>query len=161
MDYPRAATFAVAGVVVAAALVSGPLVPGVTLTSERDVTYGGGNATVASVSLPDRATLDSGSYGQDGYYLAVPPATVRFAALDGSPSVTYRLQIPDLGYARSTVHFLTGDVGGSYEATLRPDNLATETVRRDRYEGTVSVVVEDDAGRRRVAAGNVTVEVIE
>ncbi|GGN86720.1 hypothetical protein [Haloarcula pellucida] len=160
MDYARAVVLGVASVVVVTALVSGPLVPGVSLTQERDVAYGTGNVTVAEVQFPDRVTIERASFGQDGYYLTVPPATVRFSTLSGSPTMVYRLAIDELGYTRSTVHFLSESVGERYEATIQSDSFDENELTNETYHGTVGVVVEDSRSRRVVAERAVTVEVV-
>ncbi|WP_254274019.1 hypothetical protein [Haloarcula marina] len=161
MDYSRAAVLGVAIVVLVTAAVSGPLVPGVTLTTERSVAYGEGTANVSSATLPDRATLERGSFGQRGYYLTVPPGTVQFDALTGTPMLVYRLNIDDIGYTRSTVHFLDASVAERYEVTMDADNFAPERIDRQTYRGTIGVVVEDSRSRRLVAERNLTVEVDE
>ncbi|MBX0321559.1 hypothetical protein EGH21_00810 [Halomicroarcula sp. F13] len=160
MDYQRAIVLGVASVVVVTAVVSGPLVPGVTLTQEHDVAYGEGNATVAGVQFPDRVTVERASYGQEGYYLDIPPATVQFTSLSGSPTVTYRLSVAELGYSRSTVHFLDDGVGKRFEVTLQADSFGADELSRESYAGTLDVVVDDARSRRVVGQRNVTVEVV-
>ncbi|MBX0293849.1 hypothetical protein [Haloarcula nitratireducens] len=158
MGYLRALLFGVTGIVLVTAVASGPLVPGVSITSARETTYGEGNATVESVTLPETVTLEAGSFGQQGHYLTVPPSTVQFSELSGSPILTYRLQIGELNYTRSTVHFLQSPTE-RYEATMESDNVDLGERPCDSYIGVLSVHVEDDAGRRTVATQNVTIEV--
>lgn len=157
----RAVVWGVATLVVATVLVSGPLVPGVSVATEPEpVDYGEGNATVAEVTLPATATVEDADYGAANYQLTVPAATVRFATLTGHPTLSYSLAIPTLNYSRTTTHFLDSS-HTRFEATLQSDTLDSDRVSRDRYRARLSVVLRDSGGGRMVAQRNVTVEVAE
>ena len=107
MEQTRAVTIVVTAIILGVTLLSGPLIPGVTVAQEPEpLTLETGNSTIANVQLPDRATLECGSYGAANYYIRVPPAIVQFETLEGNPTLVYKLRIDDLGYARTTNHFL-------------------------------------------------------
>ncbi|MFC6973973.1 hypothetical protein ACFQL1_03695 [Halomicroarcula sp. GCM10025709] len=161
MDATRGVVVAVGALVVVTALVSGPLVPGLSLTNAQQPAYGEGTATVASVEFPERATIERGGFGSESDYLVVPPATVRFGTFDGAPVLTYKIEIPALNYSRGTTHFLSPDTGTRYEATLRSDSLAELPDERTAFDARLSVWIEDTDGRSRVATQNTTVEVVE
>lgn len=160
MDYGRGVVFGTIGVILVTTLVSGPLVPGVSLTSEPErQSFGQGNATVAEVTLPATATFERANFGAENYHLTVPPTTVRFETLDGSPTLTYRLTIVALDYTRTTTHFLGPSTGERYRLTMRSDTFSLEAINQSSYDGQLSVVKRDSAGESVAAARNVTIEV--
>lgn len=161
MEYTRGVVAAVATVVVVTALLSGPLGPGISFTETPTVTYGEGNVTVSSASLPETAAFERGSYGSDRYHLTVPATSIEFTALDGGPILAYRIQIDSLNYSRSTTHFLDESITSPYELTMQSDDFEARQIQQDAYNGTVSVVVRDSAGERIVAERAITVEVAE
>jgi hypothetical protein len=161
MNTTRGVVAAVGTLIVVTALISGPLIPGVTLMGTQQPTYGEGNATVASVEFPERATIERGGFGSESDYLVVPPATVHFEAFDGTPVLTYKIEIPALNYSRGTTHFLSPDTGARYEATLRSDSLDGLPEQPTQFDATLSVWIEASDGRSRVAEQNTTVEVVE
>lgn len=162
MAYGREVVAGVAVVIVLTAFLSGPLVPGIDLTNEpRSITYGEGNATITTVSLPERATIERASYGAKNYHLTLPPASVELAAIRGGPTLTYRLEIPALNYTRTTTHFIDDRVGSRYELTMQADTFSITEITAPRYEGTVSVVKRDSSGETVVEAQSITIEVRE
>ena len=162
MAYGRGVVLGVAGVVLLTALVSGPLVPGVTLTAETDQTaYGVGNATVTDVELPRTATIERASYGAENYHLTVPPATVRFANIAGQPTLSYRLTVEVLDYVRTTTTFLDESNVPSYRLSMRSDTFSLDEISKTEYDARVSVVKRDSAGEAIVGARNITIRVEE
>lgn len=161
MDAARGTAVAVGTLIVVTALVSGPLVPGITLTDTQRPAYGEGTATVASVEFPERATIEQGGFGSESNYLVVPPATVEFETFEGAPVLTYKIEIPTLNYSRGTTHFLSPDTGPQYEATLQSDSLDRLPAQRTEFDATLSIWIEASDGRSRVARQNTTVEVVE
>ncbi|MBV0900949.1 hypothetical protein [Haloarcula salina] len=162
MDVTRGVVAVVTLIIVGVTLLSGPLVPGVTLASEPEpLTLETGTVTVGDARLPANATLEKGAYGAASYYLDVPPATVQLSSLDGNPTLVYRFAIDELGYTRTTNHFLNDDTAETYELTLASDTFEADEIDRERYDGTVSVSKRDGEGHAEVASRNVTVRVIE
>lgn len=160
MERTRAVTTAVTAAILGVTLLSGPLVPGVTVAQEPDpLTLETGNSTVADAQLPDRATLERGSYGAANYYIRVPPATVRFATLEGNPTLVYELKISELGYTRTTNHFLNASSGNPYELTLRSDTFDESEITNETYGGSLTVIKRDDSGHNVIESQNITVEV--
>jgi hypothetical protein len=152
----------VGAIILGITLLSGPLVPGVTLASEPEpVALETGNVTVSAVEMPDQVTLEAGSYGAASYYLDTPPARVQFSNLTGRPTLVYELTIEELSYTRTTNHFLDGSVGDTYELTLASDTFTEGEIERERYNGTVTVSKRDGAGHGVVATHNVTIPVVE
>lgn len=162
MDVIRGIVAGVTLVIVGVTLLSGPLAPGVTLASEPEpLTLETGSITVTDAQLPANASLEKGAYGASNYYLDVPPATVRLSSIDGNPTLVYRFTIDELGYTRTTNHFLTADTDETYELTLASDTFEADEIDRERYDGVVSVSKRDDDGHAEIATRNVTVTVVE
>jgi hypothetical protein len=160
MDRGRAAVYAAAGIILGVTLLSGPAIGLVDLTTPRyDMSgLGEGSAAVDEVELPSSVALDRG-YQSQSYYLTVPDARVRFAAVEGKPTVAYGVDIPALGYSRSTTHFLRDGTDGWTSLSLRQDTLADGRVDAERYDGRLSLVLRDSDGRTVVANRTVPVEV--
>ncbi|GCF12967.1 hypothetical protein Harman_09020 [Haloarcula mannanilytica] len=162
MEQTRAVITGVTSVMLAVTLLSGPLVPSVTLASEPEpVALETGNVTVSAVEMPDTVTLEAGSYGAASYYLNAPPIHVQFSNRTGRPTLVYELTIEELGYSRTTNHFLDESTGDAYELTLASDTFTDAEIQREQYNGTVTVSKRDDAGHGVVATRNVTISVIE
>jgi len=162
MDKTRAIITCVTATILGVTLLSGPLVPGVTLASEPDsVALESGNVTVSAVEMPDSVTLEAGSYGAASYYLDAPPAHVQFSNLSGRPTLVYELTIEELGYSRTTNHFLDDSTGDAYELTLASDTFTDGKIERKQYNGTVTISKRDGAGHSVVATRNVTISVVE
>ena len=162
MQRTRAVTTSVIAVILGATLLSGPLVPGVTLASEpKPVALETGNVTVSMVEISGDVTLEAGSYGAASYYLDAPPARLHFSNLRGRPTLVYELTIEDLGYTRTTNHFLDDSTGDTYDLTLASDTFTDGEIERERYNGTVTVSKRDGAGHGVVATRNVTISVVE
>ncbi|MDT3434519.1 hypothetical protein [Haloarcula sp. 1CSR25-25] len=162
MERTRAVSTSAIAIILGVTLLSGPLVPGVTLASEPEpVALQTGNVTVSVIEMPERVTLEAGSYGAASYYLDAPPARVHFTNLRGQPTLVYELTIEDLGYTRTTNHFLDESTGDTYDLTLASDTFTDEEIERARYNGTVTVSKRDGAGHGVVATRNVTISVVE
>ncbi|WP_336337883.1 hypothetical protein [Haloarcula brevis] len=162
MEKTRAVVTSVAAVILVITLLSGPLVPGVTVASEpAPVELETGNVTVSAVEMPSQVTLEGGSYGAASYYLDAPPVRVQFSKLTGRPTLVYELRIEELSYSRTTNHFLDDSTGDTYDLTLASDTFTEGEIDRDQYNGTVTVRKRDGAGHGVVAARNVTIPVVE
>ncbi|KAA9398759.1 hypothetical protein Har1130_11135 [Haloarcula sp. CBA1130] len=162
MERMRAVITSVIAIILGVTLLSGPLVPGVTLATEPEpVALETGNVTVSEVEMPEKVTLEKGSYGAANYYLDSPPAHVHFSNLTGRPTLVYELTIEELGYARTTNHFLDESTGNAYELTLASDTFTDGEIKRDQYNGTVTISKRDSSGHGVVATRNVTISVVE
>ncbi|NHX39088.1 MULTISPECIES: hypothetical protein [Haloarcula] len=162
MERTRAVVTSVTAIILGVTLLSGPLVPGVTLASEPEsVALESGNVTVSTVEMPDEVTIEKGSYGAASYYLNVPPVRIQFANLTGRPTLVYKLTIEELGYTRTTNHFLDDSTGDTYDLTLASDTFTDGEIERKQYNGTMTVSKRDGAGHGVVATRNVTVAVVE
>lgn len=162
MDTSRAIGWGVVAVVAATALLSGPLVPGIDLTTARETpAYGNGSATVDGADLPDAGRLTGGRYGTTEYSLEVPPATLNLTAVRGYPVATYRVRVPALSYTRTTTTFLSPDDAGRTPLTLEPGPVDAAVVGYGPYEAQVTVTLRGDGSERVIADGTVRVEVSE
>jgi len=162
MDAERATVWSVVGLVVVTTLLSGPLVGAVDLTTEPDrPALGSGSVSVASVSLPEQATLSAGRFGADEYTLRVPDATAEITAIDGRPILVYTLSIPVRGYTRSTTHFLAAHHTGTFTLSIADDGFEPSTVTRSEYDGRLQVVARANESERVVANRTITVAVVE
>lgn len=162
MERTRAVITSVIAIILGVTLLSGPLVPGVTLASEPDpVALESGNVTVSAVEMPEEVTLEKGSYGAASYYLNAPPVRIQFSNRTGRPTLVYELTIDELSYTRTTNHFLDDSTGDTYELTLASDTFTDAEIERERYNGTVTVSKRDGSGHGVVATRNVTISVVE
>ncbi|AAV48192.1 unknown [Haloarcula marismortui ATCC 43049] len=162
MERARAVITSVIAIILGVTLLSGPLVPSVTLASEPEsVALESGNVTVSTVEMPEEVTIEKGSYGAASYYLDAPPVRIHFANLTGRPTLVYKLTIEELGYTRTTNHFLDDSAGDTYALTLASDTFTDEEIEREQYNGTVTVSKRDEAGHGVVATRNITISVVE
>lgn len=162
MERTRAVITSVIAIILGVTLLSGPLVPGVTLATEPEpVALESGNVTVSTVEMPDEVTLEKGSYGAASYYLDARPVRIQFANLTGRPTLVYRLTIEELGYTRTTNHFLDDSTSDTYDLTLASDTFTDGEIERKQYTGTVIVSKRDGAGHGVVATRNITISVVE
>lgn len=162
MERTRAVITSVIAIMLGVTLLSGPLVPGVTLASEPEpVALETGNVTVSAVEMPEGVTLEKGSYGAASYYLNAPPVRIQFSNRTGRPTLVYELTIDELSYTRTTNHFLDDSTGDTYELTLASDTFTDGEIERERYNGTVTVSKRDGSGHGVVATRNVTISVVE
>ena len=162
MERTRAVIISVTAIILGVTLLSGPLIPGVTLATEPEpVALETGNVTVSTVEMPDEVTLEKGSYGAASYYLDAPPVRIQFANRTGRPTLVYKLTIEELGYTRTTNHFLDDSTGDTYDLTLASDTFTDAEIERERYNGTVTVSKRDGSGHGVVATRNVTISVVE
>lgn len=161
MDVSKVAVYGTVAVIVATTLVSGPLVDAVDFTQERDETFdpNTGGATVTVLSTPDRARLDRGSFGAGAYYLQVPDATVRIADVSGQPILAYKIRIPELGYTRSTAHFIDEDNEGRMAVSIESDALPPDEIDRESYSGELLVVLRAGGSDEVLSRGPIPVDV--
>ncbi|WP_367175893.1 hypothetical protein [Haloarcula rubripromontorii] len=162
MEKTRAVIISVIAIILGVTLLSGPLAPGVTLATEPEpVALESGNVTVSEVEMPEKVTIEKGSYGAASYYLDAPPVRIQFANRTGRPTLVYELTIEELGYTRTTNHFLDDSTGDTYDLTLASDTFTGGEIEHEKYNGTVTVSKRDGAGHGVVATRNVTISVVE
>jgi hypothetical protein len=158
MDFGSSVPYVAAAVILLGTLASGPLALA-DRPADQTTEVGAGSVTVSEVTLPESADLRQGRYGEDSFYLRVPDATIRFEGVAGRPVLTYKLEIPDLGYSRETAFFLGPDTGDRMELSLERDQIAPDRIENDSYAGTLRVVERAGNESRVVAKRNITVEV--
>jgi hypothetical protein len=160
MNLARGVTYGSIGVIVLLSLSSGPI--GVfDFATERDTTagIGQGSLEITEVTAPETASLQQGEYGSESYYLQVPDAVLTLDSIEGRPVVSYKINIPELGYSRETAHFLSSDSGQRVVLSVEKDTLPPEDVQADEYQGELRVVVRANDENTVVHRRNVTVDV--
>jgi len=160
MNYRRVVVPGVVAVVAVTAVVFGPLVAGVSLANDSQTFAQDGTIRLDSASLPSEGTIESADYGAANYYLTVPSTTVEFAAVEGSPTLVYLLQIEALGMQRSTNHFLDSSVTSPFEVTMESATL-DRTFDQSEYDARLSLAVRNESGQYPLAERNITVRVEE
>lgn len=158
MRTDRAVVAATVVVLVGAAVAAGPLF-GLSLTSSGPADPGTGSMDATVEEIPQRGSLSAKNYGDGGYTLRGAPALVSVDAVSGRPYLSYTLAVPELKY--STTSLTPVGASGRHRLSMEPSTLSAEKVDRERYNGTVSIHVIDDDGRRLLAETEVTVEVRE
>jgi hypothetical protein len=160
MDMGRAAPIMAVGVITLLTLSSGP-VGVVDFTTEQDATAGLGEGRIVggSVDMPSTAALQQGGYGSQSYYLQVPDAVLTVERVEGRPVVSYKVNIPELGYSRETAHFLSEGMGPRISLSVEKDTLRPSDVQQDEYAGELLVVSRIDHNSTVLERRNVTVEV--
>lgn len=163
MQPDRQTVYTVSGFVVLVAVLTGPhvgllSVPPGGLGGSDDP--GTGFATVSVVSTPENASLDAETYG-DVHYLRVPDANVEMSRVEGAPLLTLSLDVPALGYQRSSVYTI-----GERGRDTRSYGVSRSAIESDRidqrvYEGSLRIVLQDDRGRTVVYEGPITIRVTE
>ncbi|WP_153952584.1 hypothetical protein [Halosegnis longus] len=154
MDTARVAPVAVVAVVALTALVSGPATP-LDLTPdtnpcEGDVRTQVGNATVEVRSLPDRATLTQAGYGARVWSLSVPPAVVNVSDVDGRPTLSYRIFLPELGRQVGSRTVVNRCTTGRLSLAVGDSTFDPDEVTPGEYNATVSVVYRGTDGGQQV-----------
>lgn len=161
MDRSRALALLSVGVVLGVTVASGPVVGVVDLTTPRLDTdaIGQGTATVDAVDAPETARFDR-AVQSESYVLRIPDARIHIADIEGGPVVSYTLSIPEMGYSRTTTHFLDGTEEGWVTLSVEPATLGPDMVTQSSYDGELSIVLRGDE-ERVLLERNVTAEVSE
>lgn len=140
------------------AVAAGPLV-GLPILDTESAEPGTGSMTATVEGSPERGTLEAKNYGDGGYSLRGPPIVVTLADLSGRPYLTYTLSVPGLNH--STTSLTAFEEAGRHRLTMSPSTLAADRVDQDAYNGTLTVHVIDDDGRRAIIETEVVIEVRE
>lgn len=157
MDVQRWSVTVAAGLILALTLATGP-VGLLDVSTADDPVPGTGSAAVTAVSVPEEVTITAGGPGTDQFYLQVPAAIVEVTSLRGNPILEYRLHIDELGYVRTSVHFLAEDGEGTQRVVLERDSFPPDRIDRERYDGRLRMLVRGDE-EAVVVDRNVTVRV--
>lgn len=158
MRTDRAAIAATVVVLVGAAVAAGPLV-GLPLTDSEPADPGTGSIDATVEEVPRSGSLEAKNYGDGGYTLRGSPALVSVDSISGRPYLSYTLAVPGLGY--STTSLTPVAETGQHRLRMSSSTLSADEVDHERYDGTVSIHVIDDDGRRLLVETGVTVEVRE
>ena len=169
MDVASALPSVVVAVIAVTAVISGPLVPvdltPDTTTCDEDVFPEQGNATVTVRSVPDRVTLSRSEFGADVWRLDIPPARVNVTDIEGRPTVSYRIQIPELGRTAGVRAVLSHCTTGRVPLRIDPATFQPGAVHNETYDATLFVTyrgIENGTKiERTLAERNVTVVVRE
>lgn len=160
MEPVRGVPLAVVGLVVVVLAVTGPLGPlPIPADYSGDRAPGTGNATVTVTDAPDRPRLVPGRQGQGVYYLRVPDVEVDVTDLRGNPTLVYSVGIEDLGYSRSSIHFLGSAGPGRHAISMERDTFDAGRLDRDRYDGTLELVLRTEGTARELYRAETTVVV--
>lgn len=147
------------GVVLVTLVISGPAVPGVSLTqSSQPTALGEGNATVTAVEIAESdVKITPGRFGTDVLYLRGPDANVQLEGVDGQPRIVYRIEIPALDVETATTRLLAGPG----KLTVRLDDRAflPDQVDEERYDGELTVRIQSFSTDRTLLREQITVEV--
>lgn len=155
------------GVVCLTAIASGPLVPGVDLTtpepvsadSQSDTTLGSGSASISAQELPGRARFTRGEFESRAYYLSSPPIRVTAESITGRPILVCQLDIPALGYSTSRLAFLDESTTGPHVFQFETGPFGAAQLDAESYRGELSVFLRTSGEKHVVASRNVTVVV--
>lgn len=157
-DRTSIAQLVLVGAVVVALVLTGPLVPGISLAQSEPDSLDDGNATVSNVAVDaDDVTITPGRFGTNVSYVRIPDATVTTEGIEGQPRVVYQLAIPELGIDHSEPKLLTTEG----RTTVRIDPMAVQPARlsKNSYEGQVTVRVQSHTVDRVVYDESISVEV--
>lgn len=154
----RSPTRIVAVALVCFAAATGPAVGLVAVPDPAPAALGTGDATVEVVSAPDTASLEAGTYS-DVYELAVPAVVVQVSAVSGTPTLTASVDLPRLGFSRSSVYAVRST--GRRAIPVRPTTLDAARIRNDSYAGRLRVVLRGDAGETILVERAIRIEVEE
>ncbi|WP_101294253.1 hypothetical protein [Halegenticoccus soli] len=164
MQSRRLAVRLTALVVAVAAVLGGPLVPGVDLAPPAPAPVSGnvgqGSVAVEAVAFGETGyRLERGAHGSGAYYLVAPDAFVEVASVDGRPMLVYEVRIADLGYARSTTAFPSEGAVGTVRISLGKDALSPERIAAGRYRAEVRVLARANERDRVLDERTVEIEV--
>ncbi|QSG07048.1 hypothetical protein [Halapricum desulfuricans] len=157
-DRTSIAQLALVGAVLVALVISGPLVPGLSLAHSEPDSLDEGDATVSSVSVDaEKVTITPGRFGANVSYIRVPDAAVAVDGIEGQPRVVYQLSIPELGIDHSEPKLIT--TKGRTTVGVDPIAVQPRRVTRDSYSGRVTVRVQSFTVDRVQYNESITVEV--
>lgn len=147
--------------IVGVLVLSGPLViggnTGIPIGSSNNV--GDGSANVSLAESPSKTVwIKESDFGSNQFIIDAPDATVQVSAVSGSPLLNYKIQITELGYAKTSIRFLEPSTEGRLRLTIPPESIDSQRVKRDRYKGELFIILRA-SGEEIIYHENVTVHV--
>lgn len=162
MKINRIALTGLTAIIVATAVISGPLIHGVDFTPQSEgLSPGSGTAEITVKSVPDTATITRSTSRNGEYVLQIPDSTVVVQNVSGTPLLVYKIQIRELGHTRGTTVFLNSSMTGRQALTLDSSYFDESEISKSEYEGTITILLRSDAGEQQLHHGNVSIEVQE
>lgn len=162
MNAGRLLFFASTLIILIVLVVSGPLTGGIAFAPDDPEGFGYGTISLTPQSQPTEVSIYTGRFDAGLLVLSVPDTVVRINQVTGRPLVTYKLNIPEMGYVRQALHIINADsTGDSYVLSLGETPIEPELVDETRYNGTIAIEIRDDRGTRTAYSWNVTVVVTE
>jgi hypothetical protein len=160
MEPARGLPLAVVGLVVVVLAVTGPFGPlSVPTEYAGDQAPGTGNATITVTDPPDQPRFEPGRQGEGIYYLRVPDAEIEVRNLRGNPTLVYTVGIEELGYSRSSVHFLGAAGPGRHAISMDQDTFEGGRLDRDTYNASLELVLRTEGTARELYRTGTTVVV--
>lgn len=165
MDITSRFPVSVVIVVIAVAILSGPLVNGVDFTREDEPDQAGplgtGNVTVENISLPSSGTLRKGSFGSGSYYLEVPDGSLDIANRSGHPIVAYEIELTvgNISYNQESVYFVGPETGDQIRLSFERETFSPTEVSAQQYPGQLTVLTRMGNTSTVLKRKNITVEV--
>lgn len=157
------------GLITVVALLSGPfgvvdLTPAQNPCSEQ-VFPGNGNASVDVRRVPETGTLSKSRFGAEVYRLNVPSAGVNVSDVDGRPTLSYRIRIPELSTELGSTTILSSCTSGERALTIQEATFQPDEIQNQSYDATLFVVYRGTEQAKKVerelVTKNITVEVEE
>jgi hypothetical protein len=145
MSAVRDPTVLAAVAILLGAAATGPVVGLVDVPDPGPDELGTGQADLEIRSVPERATLSSGTY-TDVHRLDVPPIRARLDSVSGTPAVTASLDVDELGFSRSSVFALDGGSTGDRSFRISRTSIESHRVQNDSYRGRLRLVLRDSRG---------------
>jgi hypothetical protein len=142
----------VVSVILAAMLLTGPLI------GIADVTRGPGWADITVDSTPE--TVVTTPTGEDTMRISAAPAEVSINDVTGSPLVTYRVEIPELGISLMDVVTPSAD-DDQLTLALTNHTVSASRLEQQEYPATVRVTINSGDRQAVIHRKNVTMEVTE
>lgn len=143
-------------------VVSGPLTGGIAFAPTEPDGFGYGTITLTPQTAPAEITIQTGRFDAGLYVLSVPDTIVHIEHVSGRPLVTYKLNIPEMGYVRQSLHIIDAEsTGDTIALSLGETPIEPELLNDDAYTGRLSIETRDDTGTRTTASWNVTVVVTQ
>lgn len=161
MTVDRLIALFVAGFVVLVAVATSPYV-GLVSIPEGGLGGGGvpgtGSADIAVVSAPDRATLQADRFSEV-HTLRVPAAELSVSAVTGEPLLTMSVEIPSLGYQRSSLYAIADQAETNRSFHVERSTIDSSAIDRESYPGTLRIVLRDGDGRTVVYEDRISIRV--
>ena len=167
MDVSRVLPTATLTIIVITAMLSGPIGP-IDLTTRspecaENTPIGSGNATVSSISIPEKAQLRKSEFGAEVYRLEVPDVIVNVSAVQGRPLIVYRVHVPELERTIGTTTVLSHCTLGPRNLSISAASFEPERITQPKYMASLKVVYRGSKNGSNFAetqvSRNISVEV--